>query len=163
MHFTVQRRLAAAVLGCSPKKVWFDPAYLEKIKEAITSADIRGLIVAGKIQQKPDEPRSRGRARKRKSQRQKGRQKGFGSRRGIKTARTPPKETWMNRIRLQRVFLKELKDYARITQETYRTMYGRAKGGSYRSKRHLALFLEENNLFIKKEAAKEKEAKKVNK
>ena len=150
MQFTVQRRLAAHVLGCSPKKVWFDPALLDKIKEAITTADIRGLIVAGRIRQKPDEPRSRGRARDRKAQRQKGRQKGFGSRKGRKNARTPQKESWMNRIRLQRTFLKQLRQSAAVTPETYHATYLKAKGGFFRSKRHLALFLEENALFSKK-------------
>ena len=150
MHFTVQRRLAASVLGCSPKKVWFDPAYLEKIKEAITKTDIRSLIVAGRIQQRLDEPRSHGRARERKAQRQKGRQKGFGSRKGVKTARTPPKDAWMNRIRLQRSFLKQLKETDMMNQESYHTIYRKAKGGFFRSKRHLAMFMEENNLFLKK-------------
>lgn len=161
MQFTVQRRLAAHILGCSPKKVWFDPAFLDKTKEAITSADIRGLIVAGRIQQKPDAPRSRGRARDRKAQRQKGRQKGFGSRKGAKTARTPQKESWINRIRLQRAFLKQLRHSTAVTPETYHTMYLKAKGGFFRSKRHLAMFLEENNLFSKK--AKETRNKQQNK
>ena len=44
-----QKRLAAYILKCSPKKVKFDETKLEEIKEAITKADIRGLIAQGII------------------------------------------------------------------------------------------------------------------
>ncbi len=148
---SLQRRLAADVMGCSPKKVWFNPVSLDKIKEAITKADIRNLVITGIIQQKVDQVRSRGRARKRKQQRKKGRQKGMGRRKGNKTARTPPKRDWINRIRLQRIFLKALKNAGNISQETYRATYLKAKGGFFRSKRHVSLFLEENRLIIKKQ------------
>lgn len=154
MHCTVQRRLAADVMGCSPKKVWFNPAYLDKIKEAITKADIRNLVIGGVIQQKVDAIRSRGRARERASQRKKGRQKGVGTRKGNKTARTPTKRMWINRIRLQRTTLKDLKASGQVSQETYRTMYMKAKGGFFRSKRHLGMFLEENNLMLKNRKSK---------
>ena len=40
----VQRRLAAQMLKCGKNRVKFDPDSLEEIKEAITKADIRGLI-----------------------------------------------------------------------------------------------------------------------
>lgn len=146
MHCTVQRRLAADVMGCSQKKVWFNPAYLDKIKEAITKTDIRNLVSGGVIQQKIDATRSRGRARERASQRKKGRQKGFGTRKGNKTARTPQKKAWINRIRLQRATLHDLRAAGRVSQETYRTTYLKAKGGFFRSRRHLSMFLEENNL-----------------
>ena len=150
MRFTVQRRLAASVLKCSPKKVWFDPANAEKVKEAITKADIRTLIISGLIQQKLDKPQSRGRARKRSTQRKKGRQKGLGRRKGKKTARTPRKETWMKKIRLQRSFLKMLKEAGTINNKTYRDTYLKAKGGFFRSKRHIKMFLDVNKLFTTK-------------
>ena len=150
MKFTVQKRLAASVLGCSADKVWFDNSQLEKIKEAITRADVRSLINSGLIQRKADKGISRGRARKRHTQKQKGRQKGQGKRKGKKTARAPKKRNWINKVRTQRNFLKDLKEHANITNTVYRSLYSKSKGGFFRSKRHIKLYLEEHKLFKKK-------------
>ena len=40
MNLNLQKRLAANVIGCSEKRVVFDPSRLEDIKEAITKTDI---------------------------------------------------------------------------------------------------------------------------
>ena len=44
MKLNVQKRVAAGVLKCSPKRVVFDSDRLDEIKEAITKSDLRGLI-----------------------------------------------------------------------------------------------------------------------
>ena len=92
----VQRRLAAQILKCGKNRVRFDPARLDEIKEAITKADIKSLTKRGIISKKRLLNTSRFWARKRKIQKSKSRQKGFGSRKGKKTARLNPKRTWMN-------------------------------------------------------------------
>jgi len=144
MELKIQKRLAAGVLNCSEKRVWFDSNRLEEIKEAITKVDIRGLIDDNAIKRKAVKGVSRVRARKRILQRRKGRQKGFGSRKGKRTARLPKKEAWMDRIRAQRKLLKELRINKQINKKTYRDIYLKCKGGFFRSRRHIMLYLEEH-------------------
>jgi len=146
MNLKTQKRLAAAVFGCSPKKVWFDNSRLEDIKGAITKADIRSLIKQKAIMQKPAKGVSRGRARKIHIQKIKGRRKGHGSRQGKKTARLPRKLGWINKIRAQRKLLSLLKEKKIIDNKTFRMLYLKAKGGFFRSRRHIKIYLEEHGL-----------------
>ncbi len=142
----IQKRLAAQVMKCSPKKVVFDQAKLGEIKEAITKADIRALVKDGFISRKPDKGVSRFRARRLARQKTKGRRKGVGTRKGKAKARTPKKNEWMNRVRLQRKILKSLKKGKKLTNENYRMLYLKVKGGFFRSKRHLQMYLSEHKL-----------------
>lgn len=142
MKLNNQKGLASKILNCSKKRVIFDIERLEEIKEAITKADLRGLIKDKAISAKPMKGISRGRARKRQEQRRKGRQKGHASKKGKKTARLPKKKAWMNKIRNQRKFLKELKDKKIINKQTNSNLRSKAKGGFFRSKRHIKVFLE---------------------
>src|SRR3989344_8759784 len=109
MDLKNQKRLAARMLKVGTTRVWFDPSRLTEIKEAITGRDVSSLIKDKAIQSKPKRGVSRGRARKFHEQRKKGRRKGIGSRKGKATARLNPKREWMNNVRLQRKFLKDLK------------------------------------------------------
>lgn len=149
MRLTVQRRLAGDVLGVSGKRVRFESSRLEDVKEAITRTDIRGLIAEGAVWALPEKGVSRGRARLALEQKKKGRRKGSGSRKGKANARTSEKRSWMNQVRLQREFIRELKDGGRVTKETARMLYDRSKGGFFRSKRHIQIYTEENGLLIK--------------
>ncbi|MBU0614565.1 MAG: 50S ribosomal protein L19e, partial [Nanoarchaeota archaeon] len=143
---TTQKRLAAQILKCSKKKIWLDPAESEEIKEAITKADVRSLIIKKIIKKMSPPESSRFRARILSTQKKKGRRKGAGSRQGKKTARTPSKRVWMNLIRSQREILKALKDSEKIDNATFRQLYLKAKGGFFRSKRHLKLYIQEHGL-----------------
>ncbi len=145
MELKVQKRISAAILKCSPKRVWFDPERLEEIKEAITKADLHALIESRAIVKKKEKGVSRGRARKKLVQKRKGRQRNSGSLKGKFGARLPKKESWMNKIRLQRAFLKELKKKGALDKKTFRMLYGKAKGGLFRSKRHLKIYMEETH------------------
>ncbi len=147
MKLKVQKRLAAQILKCSEKRIVFDPDSLDEIKESITKADIRGLIGVKAIIKKAAEGVSKGRARKRKEQRRKGRQRGVGSRKGKKTARLPKKKAWANRVRIQRSFIKNLRDKKVISKSDYQNIYMKIKGGFFRSKRHIKLHLGERGLI----------------
>ncbi len=147
MKLDVQKRLAAKALKCSYQRIRFDPARLSDIKEAITLYDIRSLINSRAISKIHKQGISRGRARAIHIQKVKGRQRGHGSRKGRAGARLKRKDTWMNRIRLQRGFIKSLKDSGKIKNEVYRSLYLKAKGGFFRSKRHVKLYMEENKLI----------------
>ncbi len=149
MNLKIQKTLAAKIMKGSPKRVRFQEDRLSDIKEAITKYDIKALIQDGAITQIPKRGVSRGRARKSHEQRTKGRQRGHGSRKGNKTARSPAKREWINKIRLIRLFLTELKEKKLITNEIYRDLYLKSKGGFFRSRRHLKLYITENKLVAK--------------
>lgn len=139
--YRLQKRLASEIEGVSSKKVKFDAGKMEKIGEAITRADIRALINGGAIKILKDKGVSRGRGRKLHIQKVKGRRKGKGSRKGTKNARTPKKEVWMSKIRVQRELLSNLRGKGVLTPSNYRKLYLMAKGGFFRSKAHLKLFI----------------------
>ncbi len=145
----VQRRLAAQILKCGRNRIKFDTDRLDDIKEAITKTDIRSLIGNGIISKKRLLNTSRFWARSRKKQKGHGRQKGFGSRKGKKTARLNPKRAWMNKIRLQRRFIKSLRDKDAITIMGYHELYMKSKGGFFRSLKHLKLYVSERSLIKK--------------
>lgn len=150
MQLKSQRRLAAELLGCGNKRVWFDEERLSEVKEAITKADLRALINDGAIREKPEKSISRFRAKKRRLQKTKGKRRGVGSRKGKKTARLPKKLEWSNRIRLQRMFIKSLRDREKITKASYRELYLKSKGGFFRNLRHIKLYIKEHDLIKKK-------------
>lgn len=143
----IQKRLAAKISKRSTKKVKFDQLKINKIKEAITRADVKALIKDKAIILQKDKGISKSRTRKVKKQKAKGRRIGQGSRKGKSTARNNPKKVWINKMRLQRDFLKYLKNKEKISQEVYKDLYMKSKGGFFRSKRHIKLYLKERNLF----------------
>ncbi|MBI4152076.1 50S ribosomal protein L19e [Candidatus Woesearchaeota archaeon] len=150
-----KKKLAAKILKTSHQKVRFADGSQEEISKAITRADMRGLIAVGKIQKITPNEQSRVRARENAAQKSKGRRKGKGSRKGRKFSRISRKEQWMTKIRLQRVFLKELRERRLLSPTDYRLLYAKSKGGYFRNKRHIKLYLSEQNL-LKKEGAAEK-------
>ena len=147
MKFKTQRRISAQILKVGENKIWFDPSKLEEIKEAITKEDIRNLIKSKSIKKIPFKSQSKVRARKIALQKRKGRRKGQGRRKGKKTARLPRKKAWISKIRIQRKFIRELKVNNLIDSKVYRNLFLKAKGGFFRSKRHIKLYLSEHNII----------------
>jgi large subunit ribosomal protein L19e len=145
-----QKRLAGQILKCSPDRAWLDPERLDEVKEAITKANVRGLISTGAIVKKPIKGTSRGRVRLAIIQKRKGRGKEPSKRKGKATARRQPKRDWMNRVRLLRDTISELKDKKELEAKNYRSLYMKIKGGFFRSKRHLSIYMEEQGLVKKK-------------
>lgn len=143
MKLNNQKRLAAQILKCSKKRIKFDPDRSSDIKEAITRIDIKGLIKDKAIRKIHARGVSRGRVRKRLVQRRKGKQKGPGSKKGSRGARLPRKRAWINKIRAQRKLLKKLKENKIINDKEYREFYLKSKGGFFRSRRHIKLYLSE--------------------
>ncbi len=144
-----KKRLAAEILGISAKKVRFAADALEDIEKAITRSDIRGLIAVHKITEAGINWHSRAGARKRAHQKRKGRQKGRGTKKGSKYSVVTRKDQWISRIRVQRRFLQELYQKNLLTSENHRMLYKRCKGGFFRNKRHIKLYLSEHNLIQK--------------
>lgn len=150
MDLRLQKRLAGQVLKTSKKNIKINPANMADVKEAITKTDIRGLISRGLIISKPKRSTSRGRIRYAKAQKRKGRRRGHGSRKGKFGARLNRKTVWMRKIRLQRGFLKELKKSKIVENKGFNELYAKAKGGFFRSKRHIKLYIDEHNMANKK-------------
>lgn len=146
MNIKNQRRLAAQVMKCSPRRVTFDASRLGDIDESITKADIRTLLSEGAITVKPVQSISRGRARMLAAKKHKGQRSGHGSRKGKRTARLPRKEEWINRIRSQRRFLAYLRETKKIDNKSFRMLYLKAKGGFFRNVRHIKLYVDEQKL-----------------
>lgn len=142
MDLKNQRRMAADIMDVGEDRVWIDPDNQEKVDEAITRQDIRNLIEGDTIQKKDVKGTSKGRAREKKKQKKKGRRKGHGSRKGKKGARKSDKKKWMENIRAIRSELKEMRDNEDITQEQYRDLYDRAKGGFFRDTKHVKNYVE---------------------
>ena len=147
MKLKNQKRIASQILKASPKRVKLDPKKFTEIKEAITKSDVKGLIRNDIITLNPKKGVSRVRARKIIVQKRKGRRSGQGSRKGKKTARLSSKRLWINKIRIQREFLKDLANSKLLTTRNYRELYLKIKGGYFRSKAHLKLYINENNLI----------------
>ena len=147
MDVSTQRRIAAAVLDCGIDRVWIDPENLEKVKMAITKDDIRLLINDGIIVKKQEKGISSARKKQVQEQKRKGKRKGQGSRKGAKGARTPKKEKWMNTIRPLRKMLKDLRENEKIERSAYRKLYRMAKGGAFRSRNHMKLYMKEHGIL----------------
>lgn len=143
----LQKKLAARILKSTVHRIKLDSNELPAIKEAITKADIKGLIKSGLIRSVKIKGKGNFHSRKIKAQKRKGRQQGIGSRKGKASARERPKIKWMNKIRAQRKLLKALKENDHIDGKVYRNLYRKAKGGFFRSKRHIKMFIEEQGLL----------------
>ncbi len=149
-----KKRLAASVLGTAASKVRFAADASADIEKAITRSDIRGLVAVGKIYKAGVNEQSRGRARKLAAQKRKGRRKNRGSKEGSHFAAVPRKEQWMLRIRTQRNFIRELREKNLVSTQNYRVLYNMCKGGYFRNKRHIKLYLAERNLVNAKTGGK---------
>jgi large subunit ribosomal protein L19e len=147
MQLKIQKRLAARILKSSENDIWLDPNRLDEIKEAITKADIKSLIKDKAIKARKTKGISRYRARKGKKQKSKGRRKGSGSIKGGRGARLSKKKGWINHIRIQRIFLQNLRDKNVIDKSSYRTLYRKSKGGFFRSKRHIKIYMQEHGII----------------
>ncbi|HDJ83437.1 MAG TPA: 50S ribosomal protein L19e [Desulfurococcaceae archaeon] len=149
MDLSLQKRLAAEVLGVGESRIWIDPDRIEDVEGAVTKEEIRRLIKEGVIRVKPVKGNSRARWKERHEKRKKGRRRGPGKRKGAKTARLSKKEAWMNRIRKIRRYLRYLRDRGVIDRKTYRRLYMLAKGGVFKSLSSLKSYMKEQGLLKK--------------
>lgn len=141
-RLTLQKKLAAKILKVGSSKVWLDPNQAKDIQTAITKADIRKLIQKGAVKALPEKvpfPKERKR-----------RKRGPGRKRGSKYAKVVKKRRWIQTVRPLRRMLKELREKKLIDRPTYRKIYLLVKGGMFRSKSHLQIYLEQHGILKKK-------------
>jgi len=149
MNVRAQKRMAAEILNCGENRVYIEPHYLDEVEMAISREDVRSLIKDGIIKKRQIKGISRARARIRHERKKRGLARGYGKRKGTKNARTPHKRKWINTIRPQRRTLKQLRDDGKIDRSTYRKLYLRAKGGSFKSVAAMERFMKENKMLKK--------------
>jgi large subunit ribosomal protein L19e len=172
MNTSSQKRIAAQVLKCGKSRVKLKEA--QEVEEALTRQDVRDLVQKGEVYKKQKKGTSKFASRKRLAQKKKGRMRGMGKRKGTIGARKKDKTKWIEAVRAQRSLLRELRDNGKIDVSLYRKLYMRVKGGFFRNRSHIMMYLKEHELMkgmrpetakaAKKPAPKsapKKEAKKI--
>jgi large subunit ribosomal protein L19e len=139
---TLQKRLASEILKVGKSKVWIDPTKIKEAQSAITRMDIKRLIQQGIIKKMP--------SRVKMPKEKKKKRRGPGSRKGSKHARLPKKRRWINTVRPLRRMLRELKADGSIDNRTYRRLYMLVKGGQFRNRSHLRIYLKQHGILKEK-------------
>jgi large subunit ribosomal protein L19e len=134
-----QRRLAAEIFKVGESKIWFDPTKISEIEKAVTKADVRKLIEKGYIKVRKEK------LKKPKERKKKRRYE--GSKKGGKYSIVPRKRRWITLVRSLREFAKELKKEGKIDNKTYRLVRRWIKGGMFKSRMHMKLYLEQHKLI----------------
>ena len=145
LKLTLQKKLAADILKVGKSRVWISPAKEDQkeVQAAITRVDIKRLIKKGTIKAVPSK------VRKPKTKATRKKRKKAGSRKGSKYARLTKKRRWMSTVRPLRAMLKEYKDEGQIDNATYRRLYMLVKGGQFRSRSHMRLYMEQHGMLKK--------------
>ncbi|MFW6286134.1 MAG: 50S ribosomal protein L19e [Nanoarchaeota archaeon] len=150
MNLRKQKALAGRALGVTRKRVKFHLTTddnKKSLKELISREDVRSLMKDEVITKKPKKGISKTRSNHIASQKKKGRRQGQGSRKGTANARHKEKLKWMVKIRALRLMLRNLKLQGKINNKVFRELYQKCKGNAFRNKRHLGLYIQQNNLL----------------
>jgi len=143
---SLQKRLAADILGVGVSRIRVDPSKLSDVAQAITREDVKRLIDEGVIWVEPEHGIAGTSSKTRHLKRVKGHRRGHGKRKGSSEARRGDKDMWVARIRKIRRFLRYLRDKKIIDRKTYRRLYMLAKGGYFSTFASLKLYLKEHGI-----------------
>lgn len=136
----LQRRLAARILKVGETKIWIDKEHIADVKNAIIASDVRKMISHGYIKARSGKIKfPEQRTRKKRSP---------GKTRGKSGAIYPKKRQWINTVRPLRKMLRELRAEGKINSATYKNTYMLIKGGMFRSRAHLKLYLEQKGVKL---------------
>jgi len=146
---SVQKRLAAELLGVGESRIRIAPDKVDEVSGAITRESIKRLIKEGIIWAEYERGNSRGRWRERHKKRRAGHRRGHGKRKGSAEARLDRRELWIHTIRKIRVYLRWLRDHEVIDVRTYRRLYRLAKGGVFKSLSDLKRYLTDLGISVR--------------
>jgi len=138
----LQKKMASQILKVGTNRVWLDPKHAKDLDAAITKADTRKMILKGWIKALPEKIH--------KPREKRNRRRGQGSRKGARYSIVDRKTRWILRVRPMREMLKEMRAKEEIDNPTFKKLYLLVKGGMFRSRSHLRLYIEQNNLRLKK-------------
>ncbi|MBS3068314.1 50S ribosomal protein L19e [Candidatus Micrarchaeota archaeon] len=139
MSVATVRRLASDILQVGSNKIRIKPTDIKRAEEALTRSDVLALIKDGIVYKLL----ARGRRTKEKRRR-----RGAGHRRGKGTINQ--KREWMQRVRSQRKYLRELVTSAQIDKKFNRSLYGKVKSGIFKNKKSFYVYIKENNMLNEK-------------
>jgi large subunit ribosomal protein L19e len=139
------KRLASDILGVGMNKIRIKTEDIGRAESALTREDVRGLIKDEVVYVKSESGFKVANRRKKKL---------AGSRRGTSNARSPGKEKWMTNVRAQRAYLNQLVEGGNLEHKHKRHVYMRIKGGAFKGKKALLMYLKENNLYVEMAAKK---------
>ncbi len=142
VDLSLQKRLAAEILGVGVSRIKIDPSKVEDVSGVITRDGIRKLIKDGVIWAEYEEGNSRGRWKERHGKRKAGHRRGQGKRKGTHGARVDEKLMWVSTIRKLRRYLRWLREHEVIDSKTYRRAYVLAKGGAFKTLSDLKRYLQ---------------------
>lgn len=150
MNLRKQKELASRALGISKSRIKFKaetPDAKKNLKEIISRESVKEMLEDKTIVKLPKKGNSRTRANHILAQKKKGRRSGHGNRKGTANARFNEKKKWMIKIRGLRALLRSYKEEGRMDNKVYRDLYKKCKGNFFRNKRHVMLYVEQNNLL----------------
>lgn len=140
-----KKHIAADIMKCGVSRVRvFD---IKAVDEALTRQDIRNLIRKGVIAKVPKKGTSKAYSRQTLKQKKKGRRTGPGKRKGTHGARNPSKTAWISVVRALRGLLRNLREKNQLEKKDYKKLYMMVKGGAFRSKSHLMLYIKDRELM----------------
>ena len=141
------RRISSGILGVGESRIRFRPEDAQKVSEALTREDVRGLIAAGSIYALQPHGVSRIRGREKQEKIRKGRRSGAGSKKGTHAARLDPKKAWIAKVRAQRRYLRSLLEQKQLPQEFSRKIYMMVKGNAFKGVKMMETYLKDNGML----------------
>ena len=155
------RRIASEIIGVGKSKVKFRTDATQKISEALTREDVRGLIADGSVYHLYPRGVSRVRGRAKQAAIRKGRRGGAGSKKGTRSARLDSKLVWIAKVRAQRDYLRSLVEQKKIPHESTRKIYMMIKGNAFKGVKILEVYLRDNKMFSSAEQLSNKKLDKL--
>ncbi|NYZ74773.1 50S ribosomal protein L19e [Candidatus Micrarchaeota archaeon] len=139
MGLVTIKRLAADLMKCGESRVRILDA--KKAEEALTREDVRRLVKERVIIKLQAIGVGRSKAQRKHERKREGRRRGPGSKKGTPFAAKSRKRRWIEKTRAQRKLLKSMKQ--KMDNSAYRKTYRMVKGSAFRTKKQLAIYLEE--------------------
>lgn len=131
--YTLQKRLAAKLLGVGKNRVWLSPSRLNEIGDAITKMDIEALIKEGAIKKLPVFGVKRRAGKMRQIQKRKRGRTTGRKRKMIKKS----KKQYIHRVRKLRGFISALKQQGLINAGQYKLFRKDIKSGIIKVKQDI--------------------------
>lgn len=137
MSLHTVKRLAARLLNAGTSRIRIQD--VAKVREALTTDDVRTLIKEGAITVTPKQGIGRGKARSHAHGKKAGRGRGPGSTRGRSSALMTDKDRWMRLVRALRKTLSSF--HSHMDSAEYRVAYRMVKGSAFRTRKQLVTYL----------------------